>query len=231
MSFRYVPGGPRVLSGVSLAVEPGEFVALVGPSGCGKSTVMRLLLGFEQPEMGGVFYDGQDLRNLDTAAVRSQIGTVLQNGRITPGAILENITGAHDVPLDDVWEAVRSAGLEQDIRDMPMGMHTVLSEGTAALSGGQIQRLLIARALVGRPRLLLFDEATSALDNRTQATVTDALGRLSVTRIVIAHRLTTVRDADRIVVLDQGRVVENGKFDELMEQNGPFAQMARRQLL
>lgn len=230
VSFRYAQGGPRVLSGVSITARPGEFIALVGPSGGGKSTIMKLLLGFEQPEMGGIFFDGQDLRNLDSVAVRRQIGVVLQNGKVMPGSIFENIAGANDCSLDEAWEAARAAGLEDDIRAMPMGMHTVLSEGSAALSGGQLQRLLIARALVGRPRLLLFDEATSALDNRTQALVTESLGRLAVTRIVIAHRLSTIKDADRIYVLDRGRVAEHGSYGELMERDGLFAQLARRQL-
>jgi len=167
LTFRYETGGPRVVDGLSLRVAPGEFVAIVGPSRCGKSTLMRLLLGFERPDAGGVFYDGRDLRSLDVAAVRRQIGVVLQGGRVTPGSIYQNIAGAHRCTPEEAMEAARLAGLEADLRAMPMGLHTILSEGSAGLSGGQVQRLLIARALVGRPRLLLFDEATSALDNRT----------------------------------------------------------------
>jgi NHLM bacteriocin system ABC transporter ATP-binding protein len=228
--FRYDRDSPRVLSGLSLQVKPGEFVALVGPSGCGKSTLMKLVLGFERPESGGVFLDGRDLRTLDIQAVRRQIGVVLQTGRVMPGSIYENIKGATPASVDEAWEAAKMAGLDGDIQAMPMGMHTVLTEGTAALSGGQLQRLLIARALVSKPRLVLFDEATSALDNQTQAVVTASLARLSVTRIAIAHRLSTVKDADRIFVIDDGKVSESGSYEQLMAKNGLFAQLARRQL-
>jgi ABC-type bacteriocin/lantibiotic exporter with double-glycine peptidase domain len=191
---------------------------------------MKLLLGFERPEAGGIFLDGHDLRTLDVQAVRRQVGVVLQSGRVMPGSIYENIKGAVDATVDDAWEAARMSGLEDDIRAMPMGMHTMLTEGSAALSGGQVQRMLIARAVVSKPRLLLFDEATSALDNRTQAIVTKSLSKLSVTRIAIAHRLSTVRDADRIYVLKDGRVIEAGSYDELMAKNGLFSELARRQL-
>ncbi|OAN49556.1 hypothetical protein A6A04_19240 [Paramagnetospirillum marisnigri] len=228
--FRYDHESPRVLNGLTLQVRPGEFIALVGPSGCGKSTLMKLLLGFERPEAGGIFLDGHDLRTLDVQAVRRQVGVVLQSGRVMPGSIYENIKGAADATVDDFWEAARMAGLEDDIRAMPMGMHTMLTEGSAALSGGQVQRMLIARAVVSKPRLLLFDEATSALDNRTQAIVTQSLSKLSVTRIAIAHRLSTVKDADRIYVLKDGRVIEVGNYDELMAKNGLFSELARRQL-
>jgi NHLM bacteriocin system ABC transporter ATP-binding protein len=228
--FRYDRDSPRVLNGLSVTVKPGQFVALVGPSGCGKSTLMKLLLGFERPEAGGIFYDGLDLRTLDIQAVRRQIGVVLQSGRLMPGTIYENVKGASDATVDGAWEAVRMAGLEEDIRAMPMGMHTVLTEGSAALSGGQVQRLLISRAVVAKPRIIFFDEATSALDNRTQAVVTESLSRLSVTRIAIAHRLSTVKDADRIYVLNEGKAVEAGTYDELMAKDGLFAQLARRQL-
>ncbi|EME69524.1 ABC transporter [Paramagnetospirillum caucaseum] len=228
--FRYDHESPRVLNGLTLQVRPGEFIALVGPSGCGKSTLMKLLLGFERPEAGGIFLDGHDLRTLDVQAVRRQVGVVLQAGRVMPGSIYENIKGAADATVDDCWEAARMAGLEDDIRAMPMGMHTMLTEGSAALSGGQVQRMLIARAVVSKPRLLLFDEATSALDNRTQAIVTESLSKLSVTRIAIAHRLSTVKDADRIYVLKDGRVIEAGNYDDLMAKNGLFSELARRQL-
>lgn len=228
--FRYDHESPRVLNGLTLQVRPGQFIALVGPSGCGKSTLMKLLLGFERPEAGGIFLDGHDLRTLDVQAVRRQIGVVLQSGRVMPGSIYENIKGAADATVDDAWEAARMAGLEEDVRAMPMGMHTMLTEGSAALSGGQVQRMLIARAVVAKPRLLLFDEATSALDNRTQAIVTESLSKLSVTRIAIAHRLSTVKDADRIYVLNEGRVAEAGTYDELMANNGVFCELARRQL-
>ncbi|CAA7626636.1 ABC transporter [Candidatus Terasakiella magnetica] len=228
--FRYDYESPRVLNGLTLQVSPGQFIALVGPSGCGKSTLMKLLLGFERPEAGGIFLDGRDLRTLDVQAVRRQIGVVLQSGRVMPGSIYENIKGAADATVDDAWDAARMAGLDDDIRTMPMGMHTMLTEGSAALSGGQVQRMLIARAVVAKPRLLLFDEATSALDNRTQAIVTESLSKLSVTRIAIAHRLSTVKDADRIYVVNKGRVIEAGTYDELMAKNGVFCELARRQL-
>jgi ABC-type bacteriocin/lantibiotic exporter with double-glycine peptidase domain len=230
VSFRYERSGPKILDSLSINIRPGEFIALVGPSGCGKSTLMKLLLGFERPEAGGIYYDSRDLRNLDMQAVRRQIGVVLQTGRLMPGSLYENIRGPTDATVDDAWEAARMAGIEADIRAMPMGLHTMLTEGSSTLSGGQVQRLLIARALVGKPRILLFDEATSALDNRTQAVVTESLSRLNVTRIAIAHRLSTVMDATRIYVLDGGKIAEMGSYSELMAKNGIFAGLAKRQL-
>jgi ABC-type bacteriocin/lantibiotic exporter with double-glycine peptidase domain len=176
-------------------------------------------------------YDGQDLRHLDTELVRRQIGVVLQNGKLFPGTLFENIIGNFDGTIDDAWEAARQAGIADDIRAMPMGMHTIVTEASAAFSGGQIQHMIIARALVGKPRILLFDEATSALDNVTQAIVTQSVSQLAVTRIVIAHRLTTVRSADRIYVFDKGRIAQNGKYDELIKAPGPFAEFAKRQLV
>jgi NHLM bacteriocin system ABC transporter ATP-binding protein len=231
LAFRYGPGQPRVLNGLSLSVRPGQFVALVGASGCGKSTLLKLLLGFEQPEVGGVFLDGKDLRTLDLQAVRRQIGVVLQSGKIMPGSLFDNIRGATNITLDEAWEAARQAGLEADIRAMPMQMHTVLTEGTASLSGGQAQRLLIARALAGKPRLLIFDEATSALDNKTQAQVTQSLSSLAVTRIAIAHRLSTVMDADCIHVIDNGKVIESGTYSQLMALEGHFHRLVTRQVI
>jgi NHLM bacteriocin system ABC transporter ATP-binding protein len=231
VTFRYHPGGPPVLADVSLRAGPGEFVALVGPSGSGKSTLARLLLGFESPEAGAVLYDGQDLSGLDLRAVRRQIGVVVQNARVIPGDILTNIIGSTGLGLEDAWAAARMAGLEDDIKRMPMGMHTIIMEGGGTFSGGQRQRLMIARALVARPRLLLFDEATSALDNRTQAIVSQSLEALRATRIVIAHRLSTIMKADRIYVFQSGRVVQSGTYDALMrEENDLFARLARRQL-
>ncbi|MBF0394414.1 MAG: NHLP bacteriocin export ABC transporter permease/ATPase subunit, partial [Alphaproteobacteria bacterium] len=230
LSFRYGPDLPWALNALSLRVRPGEFVAIVGPSGCGKSTLIRLLLGFEKAETGGIFYDGHDLGQLDTVAVRRQIGVVLQSGRLMPGSILENIRGASDCTLDEAWEASRVAGIADDIRAMPMAMHTYLTEG-GSLSGGQVQRLLIARAVAARPRILFFDEATSALDNQTQASVTESLNRLAVSRVVIAHRLSTVAAADRVLVLDEGRVVETGTCTELLARGGLFATLARRQMM
>jgi NHLM bacteriocin system ABC transporter ATP-binding protein len=231
ISFRYTPNTPYVLSGLSVKAAPGEFIAIVGASGSGKSTAMRMLLGFELPHAGTVQFDGVDLRHLDIDLVRRQIGVVLQNGKLVPGSIYENIMGPHRGTLEDAWVAARQAGLEADIKALPMGMHTVLTEATAAFSGGQAQRMMIARALLGKPRILVLDEATSALDNVTQSVVTESLARLAITRIIIAHRFTTVQRADRIYVIDGGRVVQSGKFDELMTANGPFAELAKRQLM
>ncbi len=230
MSFRYRHEGPLVLRDLSFSVSAGRFAAVVGPSGSGKSTLFRLLLGFETPGSGAIYYDGQDLADLDVQAVRRQIGVVLQNARLSTGSIFRNIVGDGTLTIDDAWHAARLAGLEDDLKNMPMGMHTVVSEGGGGLSGGQRQRLLIARAIVHKPRIILFDEATSALDNRTQAIVSQSLKALNATRLVIAHRLSTVMRADRIFVLDKGSLVESGTYDELMAQGGLFAQMARRQL-
>jgi ABC-type bacteriocin/lantibiotic exporter with double-glycine peptidase domain len=205
-------------------------VALIGPSGGGKSTLLRLLLGFETPSAGKVLYDGQDLATLDVLAVRRQLGVVLQNGRVTAGSIFENIGGGSLISLDEAWAAAEDAGFADDVREMGMGLHTIVSEGGTNLSGGQRQRLLIARALATRPRLLFLDEATSALDNRTQAIVARSLERLRVTRVVIAHRLSTIRRADRIYVLDGGRMIEQGSFAELVQNERLFARMMARQM-
>lgn len=229
-TFRYSEDGPLVLRDVSITINPGEFVALVGPSGSGKSTILRMLLGFEAPGSGALYYDGQDLSNLDIQSVRRQMGVVLQNGRIMSGDIYTNIVGSSLSTREDAWEAARMSGFDDDIRAMPMGMNTVLSEGAGTLSGGQRQRLLIARAIVHRPRILLFDEATSALDNRTQSIVSRSLEQLQATRVVVAHRLSTIIKADRIYVVDKGEIVESGGYDELMQRDGVFASLARRQI-
>jgi ABC-type bacteriocin/lantibiotic exporter with double-glycine peptidase domain len=229
VTFRYQAHGSLSVDRVSLHAEPGEFIALVGPSGSGKSTLFRLLLGFETPEVGAVYYDEQELSRLDVVAVRRQVGTVLQQSTIMAATIFENIAGGAVISQQEAWEAVHAAGLAEDLAAMPMGLHTFVSEGGSNLSGGQRQRLLIARALVRHPALLLFDEATSALDNRTQAVVTASLERLRVTRVVIAHRLSTIRHADRIYVLEGGRVVQQGTFVELAQQAGPFAQLMAHQ--
>lgn len=228
--FRYQADGPLILKDVSLEIGAGEFVALVGASGSGKSTLFRLLIGFEQPASGVISYDQQALDGLDIQAVRRQIGVVLQNSRVMAGTILSNIVGTSTLTIDDAWEAARLVGLEDDIRRMPMGMHTLVSEGGSTLSGGQRQRLLIARAIVNRPRIIFFDEATSALDNVTQTIVSESLDNLQATRIVIAHRLSTIMNADRIYVMQAGQVVEAGNYKELMAQGGLFAELARRQL-
>jgi ATP-binding cassette subfamily C protein len=230
VSFRYRADGPLVLRDVSLAVRPGEFVAIVGPSGSGKSSLFRLLLGFEKPESGAIYYDGQDLSGLDVQVVRQQMGVVIQNARLASGSIFENIVGSAPIKIEDACEAARGAGLAEDINQMPMGMHTVVSEGGGNLSGGQRQRLLIARAIVRKPRIFLFDEATSALDNRTQAVVGRTLEGLQSTRIVIAHRLSTIVNADRIFVMDKGVLVQSGSYRELADQSGLFRVLVKRQL-
>ncbi|MET0553734.1 MAG: NHLP bacteriocin export ABC transporter permease/ATPase subunit [Vicinamibacteria bacterium] len=228
--FRYHQDGPLVLRDISFHVKSGEFVAFVGPSGSGKSTLLRLLLGFETLESGTIHYDGQEVSGLDMQAVRRQMGAVLQSGRLMSGEIFANIVGSNRATVAEAWEAARMAGLAEDIEAMPMGMHTVVSEGGGTLSGGQRQRLLIARAVVNKPWLLLFDEATSALDNRTQAIVSRSLEQLQATRVVIAHRLSTIVNADRIYVIERGRLVQSGTYEELIAQPGAFADMAKRQI-
>ncbi|MCC7423974.1 MAG: NHLP bacteriocin export ABC transporter permease/ATPase subunit [Planctomycetaceae bacterium] len=230
VSFRYEPDGPLILNDVTMHIRPGEFVAIVGPSGAGKSTILRMLLGFETPSSGSIYYDREDITGVDLQALRRQIGVVLQNGRLSPGDLFSNITGSGAFTLEDAWEAARMSGLESDIKQMPMGMYTVITEGESTFSGGQRQRLLIARAIVSRPKILLFDEATSALDNVTQATVSQSLEGLKSTRIVIAHRLSTIINADRIFVMEKGRLVQQGTYEELMQQPGTFAELAKRQL-
>lgn len=229
--FRYSKDGPLILNDVSLKIRPGEMVALAGASGSGKSTIFRLLLGFEMPESGSILYDSHDLNDLAIPAVRRQVGVVLQAGRLSAGSIFQLIAGTGNHTLDEAWDAATKAGLREDIEAMPMQMHTVIGDGGTTLSGGQRQRLFIARALIKKPRIILFDEATSALDNKTQATVADSLGKLRATRIVIAHRLSTIQGADRIIVMHGGKVVESGNFEELMKLNGYFATLARRQLV
>ncbi len=230
VTFRYRDDGPLILDDVTVEAKPGEFIALVGPSGSGKSTVMRLLLGFEHPQSGTVYYDGRDMCGLNLTAIRRQLGVVLQNGHISAGSIFENISGGALITQDDAWRAAEMAGFAEDVRNFPMQLHTVVSEGGSNLSGGQRQRLIIARALALNPKLLLLDEATSALDNRTQAIVSESLDRLNVTRVVVAHRLSTIRNADRIYVIKAGRVVQVGSFDELAKQPGVFAELIKRQL-
>lgn len=230
LAFRYSADQAATLSGISLKIEPGEFIAVVGNSGCGKSTLVKLLLGLEQPLNGAIFYDGRDLRGLDIAAVRRQIGIVMQQAKLTPGSLFENIRGTTDADKNAVWEAARMAGIDQDIRAMPMGMETLVTEAARGFSGGQVQRIAIARAIVHRPPIVIFDEATSALDNHTQALITASLERLSATRLVVAHRLSTVRNADRIIVMSAGKVVEQGSYKQLMKKQGVFAKLAARQL-
>lgn len=229
VAFGY-EGSAQVLSDVTFSVRPGGLVALVGPSGSGKSTLFRLLLGFEKPTRGSIYYDNQDISDLDVRELRRQLGVVLQGGQLITGDIFTNIVGASRLTIDDAWAAAKMVGLDEDITRMPMGMHTVVSEGSSTLSGGQRQRIMIARAIVRKPRILFFDEATSALDNRTQAIVSHSLAQLKATRIIIAHRLSTVINADRIIVLKDGAIAQAGAYAELINRPGPFADLAKRQL-
>ena len=231
LSFRYEEDGPLILDDLSLRIEPGEYVGIVGKSGCGKSTLMRLLLGFEQPLSGGIYYDNYDLSKVDKASLRRKIGCCLQSGSLFTGDIFHNITiTAPWATHEDAWDALRMACLEEDVRRMPMGLHTVVSEGGGGFSGGQKQRILIARALISKPEIIFFDEATSALDNISQKAVSDNLDSLMCTRVVIAHRLSTIRHCDRIIVLDKGKIAEEGTFEELMANKGLFYEMSIRQL-
>lgn len=230
VTFGYSPLAEPLLEDFSLDVEPGRSIALVGPSGCGKSTLMRLLLGFERPQRGAVYYDGRDLASVDAGSVRKRIGVVLQDGRLFAGSIYDNIAiSAPGLTLEQAWEAAELAGLSDDIDAMPMGMNTMVTEGGGGMSGGQRQRIMIARAIAAKPKILMFDEATSALDNVTQKIVSDSLESLKCTRLVIAHRLSTIRACSRIVVLDGGRIVEDGTYDELVERGGLFADLVARQ--
>jgi ABC-type bacteriocin/lantibiotic exporter with double-glycine peptidase domain len=231
VNFSYGPGMPPVIQDLSLTIRAGEFVALVGPSGSGKSTVLRMLLGFETPNRGSVEWDGRNLHRLDIAAFRRQVGTVLQNGVILPGSIRQFIAGPNHLNDDDIWQALRLARIDDEIRRLPMGLHSGLGHNGGGFSGGQRQRLLLARSLAMRPRVLVLDEATSALDNRTQAEVMDTLRQLDCTRIVVAHRLSTIRYADRIITLVGGKLVQSGTYDELVSIPGPFQDLVRRQQL
>jgi ABC-type bacteriocin/lantibiotic exporter with double-glycine peptidase domain len=230
LTYKYHPQGPSVLENISFDVEPGEFVAIVGPSGAGKSTLLRLLLGFDSPEQGVVFYDDQDLARLNLLRVRRQIGTEMQSVGLLPGSLYDNIAGAKLKSREEMMEAARLAGLADDIEAMPMGLETFIGEEGGTLSGGQKQSLMIARVMLRKPQIIFFDEATSALDNRTQAVVTDSLEKFHATRIVIAHRLTTIRRADKILVFDKGKIVQSGTFDVLVNQTGLFKKLAERQI-
>jgi len=232
VSFRYREDMPLILDDLSLKIKAGQYVAIVGETGCGKSTLMRILLGFEKPQKGAVYYNGKDLNTIDLKSLRRKIGVVMQNGKLFQGDIFSNITiSAPQLTLDQAWEAAEMAGIAEDIRRMPMGMHTIISEGSGGISGGQRQRLMIARAIATRPKVLMFDEATSALDNITQKTVSDSLEKLKCTRIVIAHRLSTIRACDRIIYLEKGHIVEDGTYDELIALGGKFAGLVERQRL
>lgn len=230
VSFRYQESMPMLFENLSLKIRPGQYVAIVGKTGCGKSTLMRLMLGFEQPQKGAVYYDGKDLAGLDLKSLRKFMGVVMQNGKVFQGSIYSNIViSAPWLTMEDAWRAAEMAGLAEDIRQMPMGMHTLIAEGGAGFSGGQKQRLMIARAVAAKPKLLFFDEATSALDNMTQKIVSESLDKLKCTKVVIAHRLSTIRQCDRIVVLDKGKIIEDGTYEELISRNGFFAELVERQ--
>ncbi len=232
LKFRYTKDGPLIINDLNLSIKPGEYLGIVGSTGCGKSTLFRLLLGFEKPESGAIYYDNKNMENLDLHSVRRRIGIVLQNGSMFSDSIYSNITITNPTAsMDEAWEAAEKAGCADDIKSMPMGMHTMVSEDGGGLSGGQRQRMMIARALISSPQLLMFDEATSALDNISQATVVDTLAKMDITRIVIAHRLSTIKKCDRIIYLHKGKIVEEGTYDELMNLNGRFAELARRQLV
>ena len=232
VSFRYEEGAPYVLNDLSLKIRSGEYVAIVGRTGCGKSTLIRLLLGFEEPDKGAIYYDGRDLKSIEPRSLRKKMGVVTQDGQLFQGDIFSNITiSAPQLSMEEAWEAAETAGIAEDIRNMPMGMHTIISEGQGGISGGQKQRLMIARAVAPKPRVLILDEATSALDNITQKQVTNSLDNLKCTRIVIAHRLSTIRACDRILLIDGGRIAEEGNYEQLIEMGGAFAKLVERQRL
>ena len=231
LSFRYQEDSPLVLDDLSLKIESGEYVGIVGKSGSGKTTLMRLLLGFEQPLNGGIYYDNYDLSKVDKTSLRRKIGCCLQSGSLFTGDLFQNITiTAPWATHKDVWDALRMACLDEDVRRMPMGLHTIVSEGGGEFSGGQKQRILIARALISKPQIIFFDEATSALDNISQKQVSENLDTLHCTRVVIAQRLSTIRHCDRIIVLNKGKIAEQGTYEELMEKQGLFYEMSLRQL-
>lgn len=231
VSFSYDEDAPLVLDGINLTIKQGEYVAIVGPSGCGKSTLLKLLLGFEKPKTGKIYYDNKDIESVNKRELRKRIGVVLQSGSLISGSIYENITLTKPgTTAKEVNDVIKAVGLEEDISNMPMGLHTVLSENCGTISGGQQQRILIARAIVSKPNILYFDEATSALDNVTQSLVCSTLEKLKSTRVVIAHRLSTIISCDRIIVMDGGKIVEEGNYQQLMDNKGLFYQLASRQL-
>ena len=232
VSFRYTDDSPMILDDISLSIRKGDYVAIVGETGCGKSTLIRLLLGFEKPVRGAIYYDHRDLNSLDPVTLRRSIGSVLQNGQLMMGDLFQNITlSAPGLSMEDAWEAADLAGIADDIHNMPMGMFTMVAENGGGISGGQKQRILIARAVASKPKVLIFDEATSALDNITQKKISDALDRLSCTRIVIAHRLSTIRNCSRILVMRDGKIEEEGTYEDLIARNGYFADLVDRQRL
>ena len=229
--FKYAPEDPYILSNITLKANPKECIGIVGPSGCGKSTLLRLLLGFEKATSGAIYYDNKNSDSFSTHGFRKQLGVVLQDEGIIAGSIYDNLTCGGLYTQEQILSALENSGLAEDIAALPMGLHTYLAVGGSTLSGGQKQRLLIARALLPKPKILLLDEATSALDNRNQEKVLSCIDQLDVTRIIIAHRLTTIKNADRIYVMERGRFVQVGTYEELASQPGLFALMLERQRL
>ena len=231
ISFRYDPDGPLILDDVTIHARAGEFIAIAGESGAGKSTLFRLALGLDRPSAGAVYYDGRDLRYLNLKQVRRNIGAVPQSVGLHPQDIWDNIVAHHEkTSVEEVWQAARRAEIEGEIKAMPMGMMTMVGASGLVLSGGESQRITIARSLIGSPRVMLFDEATNWLDNESQAEVMQNLGLLTSTRIVIAHRLSTLEQADRIYVMRAGKIVQSGSFDELMAVDGVFKELVKRQI-
>jgi len=230
LNFKYKDSEKLILKDLNLTIKEGQFVAIVGGSGSGKSTLLRVLLGFEDYQQGTILYNGLDMKTVDIRTIRDQIGVVLQDGKIMEGSVLYNIVGTSEYTEEDAWEAAKIAGCAEDIENLEKKMHTVLPAGGGILSGGQKQRIVIARALIKKPHLILFDEATSALDNSTQKTVTDSLNKLNATKIVIAHRLSTIKDADVIVVLEKGKILEQGNYDELINNKSFFYDLVKTQI-
>ena len=232
VSFRYNDSSPLVVDKLSLDIKEGEYIAIVGQTGCGKSTLIRLILGFEKPIEGKVYFDDQDIETLDASSLRRNIGTVMQNGTLFHADIMSNIIiSSPSLKEEDAWAAAEIASIADDIREMPMGMKTMISEGQGGISGGQKQRIMIARAIVHKPKVLIFDEATSALDNKTQKSISESINKLNCTRIVIAHRLSTIKNADRIIMLEHGKIIEDGNYQSLIEKKGKFAELVDRQRL
>lgn len=232
VTFRYNENSPVVIDNLSLKIKKGDYIAIVGKTGCGKSTLVRLLLGFEKPQSGNIFYDDKNLNKLDLKSVRQNMGVVTQDGKLFQGDIFSNISvSAPDLTMEEAWKVAETANAADMIRAMPMGMHTIITEGSGGISGGQKQRLMIARAIAPKPKILIFDEATSALDNITQKKISQALDNIKCTRIVIAHRLSTIKNCNRIIVLEQGHIIEDGTYDELINAKGFFADLVARQQL